>query len=170
MRVDVKAKLRSAMHDDDDEIILVEPLAPIVKPGEYWAVVTAVRRVMRFGRPVAQYQFKIVTMGPAYGVHLNGYCTLPIKKKDLSPAGSKFGSWTRTLTAFTGCSPSRISLGAFKGFWLTVKVETVTHNHRQQALNPRDQHSVVSDIVEVVGKISELPPNSDQAIQHEDVS
>jgi hypothetical protein len=154
-------------HEEDDaEIILVEPLAPIVKPGEYWAVVTAVKRVMRFGHAVAQFRFKVVTMGPAYGIRLNGYCTLPHKKKARVPAGSKFGSWTRTLTAFTGCSPSRISLGAFRNFWFTVKVETVTRNHRQQALNPRDQYSVVSDIVDVVGKVSELPPNNDQPTSH----
>ena len=136
---------------DDDEIIVVESLTPIVEPGEYWAVVTAAKRVMRFGHAVAQFQFKIVTMGPAYGVCLKGYCTLPLKKKDRVPAGSKFGSWTRTLAAFTGCSPSRMTLGAFKKFWFTVKVETVTRNHRQQALKPRDRYSVVSDIVEVVG-------------------
>ena len=151
---------------DDDEIILVEPLAPIVKPGEYWAVVTAVKRVMRFGHAVAQFRFKVVTMGPAYGVSLSGYCSLPLKKKDRVPAGSKFSSWARTLAAFTGCSPSHMSLGAFKAFWFTVKVETVTRNHRQQALNSRDQYSVVSDIVEVVGKISELPPNNDQPGSH----
>jgi hypothetical protein len=150
----------------EDEIISVERLAPIVEPGEYWAVVTGVKRVLRFGHAVAQFRFKVVTMGSAYGVHLNGYCTLPIKKKDRVPAGSKFGSWTRTLTAFTGCSPSRISLGGFKGFWLTVKVETVTRNHRQQRLALRDQYSVVSDIVDVVGKISELPPSNDQPNSH----
>ena len=161
------------MRQDDDEIILVEPLAPIVKPGEYWAVVTAVKRVMRFGHAVAEFRFRLVTMGPAYGFTLSGYCTLPHKKTDRVPAGSKFGSWTRTLTAFSGCSPSRISLGAFKQYWLTVKVETVMRNHRQQALNPRDQYSIVSDIVNVVGKISELPPNHDHPAsrpQDEDAS
>jgi hypothetical protein len=151
---------------DDDEIILVQQLAPIVEPGEHWAVVTAVKRIMRFGHWVAEFRFRLVSMGPAYGVHLNGYCTLPLKKKARVPAGSKFASWTRTLTAFTGCSPSRLSLGAFKQYWFTVKVETVTRNHRQQTLNFRDQYSVVTDIVDVVGKISELPPNNDQSISH----
>ena len=54
------------MHDDD-EIIVVESLTPIVEPGEYWAVVTAAKRVMRFGHAVAQFRFKVVIMGPAYG-------------------------------------------------------------------------------------------------------
>ena len=151
---------------DDDEIILVEQLAPIVEPGEYWAVVTSAKRVTRFGHAVADFRFRLVTLGQAYGVPLKGYCALPQKKTNRVPAGSKFASWTRTLAAFTGCSPSRMSLGAFKQYWFLVKVELVTRNHRQQALNPRDQYSVVSDIVDVVGKISELPPNNDQSTPH----
>ena len=55
------------MRQDDEDVILFEPLAPIVKPGEYWAAVTAVKRVMRFGHAVAQFRFKVVIMGPAYG-------------------------------------------------------------------------------------------------------
>ena len=151
---------------DDDDSLTIEPL-PIVKPGGYWAIVTSVKRVMRFGHPVAEFRFRIVALGPFYGVCLNGYCTLPNKKKDRVPAGSKLASWTRTLTIFTGSSSSRIAFGSFKQYWFTVKVETVSRNHRQQALNSRDQYSVVSDIVDVVGKISELPPNNEKSI-HQD--
>lgn len=155
-----------AISKADDDLILVEALTPIVIPGEYWAIVTAVKRTIRFGRAVAQFRFKIVTLGPAYGVDLNGFCTLPLKRKDRVPAGTKFASWARTLAAFTNGNPSRVSLSSFKNFWFTVRVETVTRNHRQQALNSRDQYSVISDIVDVVGKISELPLNKEQSTSY----
>jgi hypothetical protein len=147
---------------------LVEPLAPVVTPGRYWAIVPAVKRVVRFGHGVAEFQFKLVTLGPAYGVRLYGYCTLPLKKKARVPAGSKLASWIRLIAAFTGGSPNRLALGAFKDFWFTVQVETVLHNHRQQPLRVSDQYSKVTDIIEIVGKLAELPTDRDPSRHREE--
>jgi hypothetical protein len=68
-------------------------------------------------------------------------------------------SWQRAISTFTGGSAPRVTLRSFRGFWFAVRVETVTHDHRKQVLPERDQYSVVRDIIAVLGKLSELPPD-----------
>jgi hypothetical protein len=66
----------------------------------------------------------------------------------------------RAIADFTGESPSRVTLRAFRHYWFRVKVETVTKDNQQRERHPRDQYSAVEDLVTVVGKISEVPTAS----------
>ena len=138
---------------------MAEALPPLIPPGEYGAVVTAIKKVFRFGRAMVEFSFRIVTFGPSFNTQLKGYCTVPTMKiKNVPiPGGSKLARWMRTVAAFTGCRPTRMSLGEFRWYWYTVTVATVTRNHRQQPLRLTDQYSSVVDVVGVIGKLAELP-------------
>jgi hypothetical protein len=145
--------------EDDTPIPWSDELPPRIDEGEYDAVVLSAKKVNRFGLTTVEFRFRIVTLGSAFDARLVGYCGVgPTKHARIRPH-SKMASWQRAISAFTGGSATRVTLRSFRGFWFTVRVETVTHDHRKQALPERDQYSVVRDIIAVVGKVSELPPD-----------
>ena len=145
-------------HDDDDSLIpWTEDLPPRVPPDEYDAVVLSAKRVTRFGLLWAEFRFRLVTQGEFFDTVLSGYCNLGPEKHPRIRSRSKIASWQRAIAAFTGGSPSKVTLKSFQHFWLRVRVETVTHNHRKRVLHDRDKYSSVTDIIAVVGKLSELP-------------
>jgi hypothetical protein len=150
---------REMREEDDTPIPWSDELPPRIDEGEYDAVVLSAKKVNRFGLTTVEFRFRIVTLGSAFDARLVGYCGLgPTKHARIRPH-SKMASWQRAISAFTGGSATRVTLRSFRGFWFTVRVETVTHDHRKQALPERDQYSVVRDIIAVVGKVSELPPD-----------
>jgi len=147
---------------DDDLIPWTEELPPLIDPGEYDAIVISVKKVDRFGLTTVEFQFRIVTQGPAFDARLKGYCNLgPVRHARIRPH-SKMASWQRAISNFTGGTASRVTLRSFREFWFTVQVETVTHNHRRQVLPERDQYSSVINIVRVIGKLAELPSDRRQ--------
>lgn len=148
----------SDAHDDDDALIpWTEELPPRIPDDEYDAVVISVKRGVRFKRHCADFRFRI-PIGECFGAILPGYCNLgsaaqPIRVRPRS----KFASWQRVVAAFSGGSPSKVTLKAFQQYWFRVRVKTVTHNDQNQALHERDQYSCVTDITAVVGKLGDRP-------------
>ena len=162
------------MHHDDDELLRAEPRPPLIPAGEYDAIITGTTRVVYFQRHQFEFVFRLVSLGQGFNARMKAYCTAPpprptrtpkpsIMKKSRKPrripAGSKLGRWVSLIAAFTGGNASRMSLSEFSRYWYRVKVETVTHDHRQQPLPLHARYSKVTDIVAVVGKLSELPPD-----------
>jgi hypothetical protein len=144
------------MSTDDDLIPWSEELPPCIDPGTYDAVVLRAKRVDRFGLTTVEFLFRLVTIGPFMDVHLKGYCNLgPTKHAKIRPH-SKLASWQRAVTTFTGGTPSCVTLISFRDFWFRVTVATVMRNAKGQ-LAERDRYSTVTDLIAVVGKITELP-------------
>jgi hypothetical protein len=146
------------MRDDEDA-----PIAPWIgeqvylEPGEYEAIVTGTKKVERFGLVTVEFVFRIVSQGPGFDATLPGYCNLgPVKAPRIRPR-SKMASWQRAVAHFTGVTPSKVTLKAFRQFWFRVRVATTTQDHRKRPLHPRDHYSAVVDIVDVIGKLAELP-------------
>jgi hypothetical protein len=140
------------VRDDDDLPLNVEDLNS-VEPGVYEAVILSTKKVRRFGLWTVEFRFRLVSPGPAFDVHLLGYCSLgPTDKGRIGPH-SKLASWARLIAAFSRVSPSRVTLRSFKQYWLRVQVNTVTRNSRQQSLALHNQYSTVTDILAVVGKL-----------------
>jgi hypothetical protein len=161
------------MRHNDDELLQAEARPPLIPPGEYEAIITDVKRVVYFQRDQFQFVFRLVSQGQSFNVRLKAYCTAPaprplrtphfatrknkLHRQHRIPAGSKLGMWMALLAGFTGGNPSRISLSEFRQYWYCVQVETVTHDHRQQPLRLYARYSRVSDLVTIIGKLSELP-------------
>ena len=103
-----------------------------------------------------EFQFRIITPGKCFDAVLYGFCNLGPAAHPGIRSRSKFASWQRAVADFTGGRANRVSLRVFRDYWYRVRVETTTHNHQKQVLPERDQYSSVTDIVEVVGKLSEL--------------
>ena len=145
---------------DDELIPWTEEFPPRIDEGEYDAVVRSVKKVDRFGLTTAEFRFRLITLGPAFDLRLPAYCNLgPVKHPGIRPH-SKMGSWQRAVVAFTGGSPSRVTLRSFRDFVFRVQVVTVLHKmqgSQRIVLHERDQYSVVIDILGVLGKLSELP-------------
>jgi hypothetical protein len=151
--------------DFDDLIIECEELPPVIEPGVYDAVVMSIKKIMKFGRPQAEFHFKLVTQGAAFNARLKGYCQLPDTKRGRLPAGSKLASWRRLVADFTKGSPNKVTLRSFGGFWFKVQVETVTIDHRQKPLRRTDQYSKVANILEVVGRLAEQKTDTRSAVR-----
>ena len=123
---------RRKRREDDDLIPWTEDLPPRIEPGPYDAVVLSAKIVNQYRRWMVEFLFRLITMGPYFDVRLKGYCNLgQIKHAKVSPH-SKLASWQRAVAAFTGGSPSRVTLRSFRGFWFTVMVGTVTHDGNQK--------------------------------------
>jgi hypothetical protein len=145
--------------DDDDVILWADELPPLLPDGEYDFVCRSVTRVQRFkSRWVVDFEFIIVTLGPYFRAVLPGYCPLGATRTARIGPRSKLASWLRAIAAFSGEHPSRVPLSAFRRYWFRGKVAKTTTDHQQRPRHPRDQYSTVTDLVSVVGKLSELPP------------
>ncbi len=153
--------------NDDDDILIPWTDEPAEKPiteGDYEAVIVSVKLRTKFsdGTVIAEFVFRIVTEGEFFDVRLMGYCTLGHSGR-VRPR-SKFASWQRAISDFTGERPNRLTLHAFRRFWFRVRVQTSTEGlvsasgRQRKPLHQRDWTSKVTDILSVVGKLSELPP------------
>jgi hypothetical protein len=139
-------------------------MPPRIAPGQYDAVVLSAKKMDRFGLSSVEFVFRIVTQGPAFDARLNGYANLGSVKHARIRPRSKMASWQRAISTFTGGSASRVTLRSFKEFWFTVEVVTITHGLHKEPLALRDQYEKVTNIIDVVGKLAELPaqPRHDQ--------
>jgi hypothetical protein len=156
------------VRDDEDVPLNVEDL-PHVEAGEYDAVILSAKKVYRFKVVTVEFRFRLVSPGPAFDIQLMGYCSLGPTGRGPLRRHSKLASWARLLAAFSGISPSRVTLRLFRQYWFRVRVDTVTKNSRQQPLAPHDQYSSVTDILEVVGPLK-LSGVTSSAIREGDVS
>ncbi len=144
---------------EDDLISWDGDLPPRIDPGEYNAVVLWTKPVDRYGNRTLTFQWRLLLPDSHEQIELAGYCNLgPAKHPKIRP-GSKLASWQRAIADFTHGTPKRVPTKAFKTFWFRVRVRTVTRNAKGP-LHPRDQYSVVDDILSVGGKRSELSADS----------
>jgi hypothetical protein len=143
------------MRDDDDMLVWEEDLPPVIPPGEYDLICLSGKQVVRFKHYVIEFRFRIVTHGPYLNVELPGYCNVGVKPTARLRPRSKLGSWIRLIAAFSGESPSRVPLRAFRSYWFQGQVETVTKDHQQRARHPRDQYSKVADLLTIVGLVTQ---------------
>jgi hypothetical protein len=158
------AKKRKRPTPEDDERFFNTPLPgeglPLVMEGEHEAVILVLKRGESYDKPGVNFTFKLLTHGPDFGVCLPGFGRF---NDDGSIAkGGKLMRWRQIIAAFTGQSPSKVTLASFKGFWLKIRVKTVRKDQQQHPLHPSCHYSVVDNIMDVVGKISEVPPHAEQ--------
>ncbi|MDI3462130.1 MAG: hypothetical protein OJF50_000951 [Nitrospira sp.] len=140
------------MSGDDD--LILEDLVRI-DPGQYEAIVVSTKKVRRFGNVTIEFLFRIVSPGSAFDVQLRGYCNLGPTDGRRIKQQSKLAKWMRLIAAFAGISQSRVRLRHFRDYWLSVRVDTVTKDYRQQPLAPHDQYSSVINIVAVIGNLAD---------------
>jgi len=140
------------MSGDDD--LILEDLVRI-EPGTYEAIVVSTKKVHRFGLVTIEFLFRLISPGSAFDVRLRGYCNLGPTGGPRIKQQSKLAKWMRLLAAFAGISQSRVRLRHFRDYWLSVRVDTVTKDYRQQPLATHDQYSSVVNIVAVIGNLAE---------------
>ena len=141
--------------DDDDLIFWADDLPPQIDEGEYDAVVCSMKKVNRFRLWTVESQWRLLLPDSREKIQLSGYCNLgPTKQTKIRPQ-SKLASWQRAVAAFTLGNPKHVTLKSFREFWCRIRVRTVTRNAKGP-LHPRDQYSVVDDILRVCGKVSDL--------------
>lgn len=124
-----------------------------ITSGDYMAECIQVRKVPRreWKRTYLQFRFRLRSMGPENNVELPGYANLP---KGKVSAYSKLGRWMRIISAYTGGRSARVSMKQFGEFLFTVRVETVSKTNNQSALPESAQYEVVSEILDVVGRLT----------------
>lgn len=143
--------------DDEDELIPWEgDQSPRIDEGEYRAKVLSTKKVHRFGLTALEMLWRLLLSDSREQIDLTSYCNLGPTKHPKIRAKSKLASWQRAIAAFTRGNPKHVTLKTFKEFWFRVTVRTVTSNN-QGPLHERDQYSVVDDIIEVGGKLIDLP-------------
>jgi hypothetical protein len=150
MQIDDDTLRESALHAavEDEAAGLSAADIILVPPGSYEAICQRVKKVRCFnGRMVAEFEFRLVGIGPYSGVVLPAYATLDAGRPRRA---SKLASWKRAIAIYTGGSPSRVTLRMFERFLYRVEVVTVEKDHRQRQLRPRDQYSKVNDVIEVI--------------------
>jgi hypothetical protein len=143
----VKGKTSS----DDLELMVDGPLPVLIPDGHYDATVTDVHKVVRFGRLMLDFSFRLAT-DPYVGVELPGFAVLR-RNGTISP-NSKICRWWVVVAQFEQLARrDRIALRSFKGLLFQVQVEAVRRDHQHRPLVKEHHHSVVRQIVGVVGKI-----------------
>ena len=141
----------------DDLTLSCSEKIPLIGEGDYDAIVLSCRKERRFTRDLLAFKFRIVSQGAAFGVVLPGYCNLEFGRRrgrQQLPARSKFGVWLRRIHAFAPeVSPNRIHLALFGKFQFVVHVAT-SRGTIEHPLPADEHYSQVSDILEVVGRIT----------------
>lgn len=138
----------------NDEEIALEALPPCIPPGLYDAVILSNKKVRAFqNRWCVVFTFRIVEQGQYFDVRLPGYANLGNDRKTVRPCG-KLASWCRLIANRSQRRQDRISLNSFRNFYFKVEVSTVVHNSRQQDLPERDRYSIVSDIKDIIGEVT----------------
>jgi|CXWL01.1.fsa_nt_gi hypothetical protein len=141
----------------DDLVLSCQDKTPLIAEGDYDAIVLSCRKQQRFTRDLLAFQFRIVTQGAAFGVLLPGYCNLDFGRgrgRQL-PARSKLAVWLRRINAFAPeVSHKRIRLKIFGTFQFLVHVATSRGIDEQHPLPTDEQYSQVTDILEVIGRIT----------------
>lgn len=142
----------------DDLVLSCQDKTPLITEGDYDAIVLSCRKQRRFKRDLLTFQFRIVTQGAAFGVVLQGYCNLDfgLGRGRKLPARSKLAVWLRRINAFAPeVSHKRIHLRIFGTFQFLVHVGTSRGIDEQHPLPNDESYSQVTDIVEVIGRITD---------------
>lgn len=136
----------------DDLILPIDGPVPILIPdGFYDATVTNIQKVVRFGRPMLDFSFAVVT-DPHAGVVLPAFTVLG--RNGAIPPSSKISRWWMLIAQFEQYARrDRVALRTFKSLLFHVQVDTVARDHQHRPLPKAHHHSVVREIIAVVGRI-----------------
>ena len=136
---------------DELELTIDGPVPILIPDGTYDATVPSTQKVVRFGRPMVDFSFRVAT-DPYAGVVLPGFTVLG--RNGTIPPSSKIARWWMLIAQFEHFARrDRIALRTFKDFLFQVKVDTVTRDHEHKPLLQAHHHSVVREIIAVVGRI-----------------
>jgi hypothetical protein len=136
---------------DDLELIVDGPLPVLIPDALYEATVTNVQKGSRYGRRMLDFTFRLVS-DPFSETELQGFAVVD-GNGAISP-NSKICRWWMVIAQFEQFARrDRIAIRNFKGLLFQVQTETVTRDHQQRPLPKERYHSVVREIVAVVGRI-----------------
>lgn len=136
---------------DDLELTIDGPVPILIPDGLYDATVTSMQKVVRFGRPMLDFSFRVAT-DPYVGVVLPAFTVLG--RNGAIPPSSKISRWWMLITQFEqSARRDRVALRTFKGFLFQVQVDTVARDHKHQPLPKAHHHSVVREVIAVIGRV-----------------
>ena len=127
--------------------------APLLREGEYRAVLTSHETAIVFRAPKVFLHFRIIDPGEWFGAML--YRAYRVKSLAGRPSknggfkvtrgGDLFEMLCRVLDIRS--RPDRVSVAPLRGIVLKVKVRTVTHDYQQRPLREWLRYSVVADVL-----------------------
>jgi len=142
--------------DDDGPTISVE-CSPLVKPGNYRLGFVGYRTALVYRKaPKVALRFRIVDQGEFYETEISRWNN--VKRLIGQPGKSgkfQIGRYSDFLREYLTLFPDaadrldRISFKPYRSNVITGRIETVTHNSRQQPLPELMQYSIIRELLEI---------------------
>jgi hypothetical protein len=133
----------------DNVDLSVSDDTPVINPGEYDVIVVGAKKVMKFGRAVVLFQFKVVEQCQWFECLVPTFVNLPTTRK--LPTRSKLARWLRVIKQFDdSLNVKRLSLRTFRLYLYKAEIGTVLMDRNQKPLSPAEQYSKVLDLKEVI--------------------
>ena len=147
---------REQSDDDYGEIKVVVDNAPLVAPGTYRLAFVNRRTALIYGRAhKVALRFQIIDQGAFYGVQLDRwYNCKRLIGKPRKNGNFQVGRHSDFLREFLTLFPDavkrldRISFKPYRCNVITGRIETVTHNAKQQPLPELMQYSIIRELLE----------------------
>jgi hypothetical protein len=137
-----------------DRIELSAQPLPLIPAGPgYEVVVIGCRRTERFGRPLLDFSFRIVSQGEHFDWVIPTMVNFPGRQRRVPPR-SKIAAWLRIIQKFDpAININKVSISIFGKYQFLATVETVIKDYNNRPLPEHEQYSKIGDLTEVIGRI-----------------